>query len=58
MVRHVKQLLGDEAGLTSIEYAILLSLVSLAALAAWQMMGDTVSNSAGEAATAVANVGD
>ncbi len=58
MVRHAKQLLRDEAGVSSVEYAILVSLVSLAALAAWQMMGETISNSAGEAATAVANAGD
>ena len=34
----------DEAGLTSVEYALLLVLVAIAAITAWTALGNTVSN--------------
>ncbi len=37
---------ADEDGTTGLEYALLLALVSMSSLVAWQSMGQTVANSA------------
>jgi len=38
-----KQLWKDEEGLTSVEYALLLALVAIAAIAAWTTLGQRTS---------------
>ena len=38
------QLWKDEEGLTTVEYALLLALVAIAAIAAWTTLGGRVSN--------------
>lgn len=55
MTAQIRKLWHDEGGLTSIEYALLLSLIVLAGLVAWRGLGGTVSNSAGTSAELVAN---
>ena len=40
----IKQLWKDEEGLTTVEYALLLALVSIAAIAAWTLLGQRVNN--------------
>jgi pilus assembly protein Flp/PilA len=39
-----KQLWKDEEGLTTVEYALLLALVSIAAITAWTTLGNRVSD--------------
>jgi pilus assembly protein Flp/PilA len=39
-----KMLWKDEEGLTTVEYALLLALVSIAAIAAWTLLGTRVKN--------------
>jgi Flp pilus assembly pilin Flp len=36
----IKKLWQDEAGLTTVEYALLLSLVAIAAIGAWSGLGN------------------
>jgi pilus assembly protein Flp/PilA len=38
-----KKLWKDEEGLTTVEYALLLALVAIAAISAWSMLGSKVS---------------
>ena len=40
----MRELWKDEAGLTTVEYALLLALVVVAGIAAWQGLGGTVQN--------------
>jgi Flp pilus assembly pilin Flp len=48
MVDRIRRFVSDEEGLTSVEYALLLALIVVVALATWQALGskvnDTVSN--------------
>lgn len=39
----LKTLWNDEEGLTTVEYALLLALVAIAAIAAWTTLGQRVS---------------
>ena len=39
-----KKLWKDEEGLTTVEYALLLALVAIAAISAWTMLGSKVSS--------------
>ena len=39
-----KQLWKDEEGLTTVEYALLLALVAIAAIAAWTTLGQRTSH--------------
>ena len=39
----IKSFLRDEDGLTTVEYALLLALVAIAAIAAWTTLGGKVS---------------
>ena len=39
----IKQLWMDEEGLTTVEYALLLALVAIAAIAAWTTLGSRTS---------------
>lgn len=44
-----KQLWEDEAGLTTVEYALLLALVAIAAITAWTTLGTRVSTTVSSA---------
>jgi len=46
----------DEAGLTAIEYSILLCVVALAALAGWRTLGDFIGNSVDGGASSAGTV--
>jgi Flp pilus assembly pilin Flp len=37
-----EQLICDEDGLTTVEYALLLALITIASLAAWQGLADAI----------------
>lgn len=45
----------DEEGLTTVEYALLLALVVVAGILAWQGLGGTVQNTVGDSADTIAN---
>ncbi len=49
------ELLHDEDGLTTVEYALLLALVVVAGIAAWQGLGNTVENTVTESGATIAN---
>ena len=44
MRKFLAKLWRDDAGLTSVEYALLLVLVAIAAITAWTLLGSTVGN--------------
>jgi Flp pilus assembly pilin Flp len=44
----LSELWGDEAGLTNVEYALVLLLVVLVTLAAWDTLGSAQSGAAGQ----------
>jgi Flp pilus assembly pilin Flp len=41
----------DEDGLTSVEYALLLALVAIAAIGAWQLLGTKIEEKVNDTAT-------
>ena len=45
----LKSLWHDESGLTTVEYALLLALVAIAAIGAWTLLGKKVSNTVSNA---------
>ena len=47
----------DEEGLTTVEYALLLALVVVAGITAWNTLGDTVGNAVTDSASTIANAG-
>lgn len=47
----------DEEGLTTVEYALLLALVVVAGIAAWQGLGNTVQNTVTASQTELVNAG-
>jgi len=51
----MRELWKDEAGLTTVEYALLLALVVVAGIAAWQGLGGTVQNTVSDSAGIIAN---
>ena len=53
----MRDLWRDEDGLTSVEYALLLAVIVVGGLAAWQSLGDTVANATGDATNSIAAVG-
>jgi pilus assembly protein Flp/PilA len=48
-----RKLWKDEEGLTTVEYALLLALVSIAAIAAWGTLGQSTSATATKAGNAM-----
>ena len=48
-----KSLWHDEDGLTTVEYALLLALVAIAAIAAWTTLGKKVNNAVSNASSAI-----
>ena len=53
MLKALKNLWRDEEGLTSVEYALLLVLVVIVAITAWQTLGTNVTSKVGEVNTAI-----
>ncbi len=51
----MRELWKDEAGLTTVEYALLLALVVVAGIAAWQGLGNTVENTVSDSSGVIAN---
>jgi len=52
----MKTFWNDEDGLTTVEYALLLALVVVAGIAAWQGLGGTVENTVLESSTTIAGI--
>ena len=52
----MRELWKDEEGLTTVEYALLLALVVVAGIAAWQGLGGTVQNTVNESSTTIGNI--
>jgi pilus assembly protein Flp/PilA len=48
-----KQLWKDEEGLTTVEYALLLALVAIAAIAAWTTLGQRTSSTVSTATSSL-----
>ncbi|MHB8996332.1 MAG: Flp family type IVb pilin [Armatimonadota bacterium] len=48
-----KQLWKDEEGLTTVEYALLLALVAIAAITAWSTLGTRVSSTVATATSSL-----
>ncbi len=44
MIKTLKALWTDEDGLTTVEYALLLALIAIAAITAWTTLGKQVKN--------------
>ena len=53
----MRELWNDEAGLTTVEYALLLALVVVAGIAAWQGLGGTVENTVTTSTNTLVNAG-
>jgi len=53
----MRELWKDEEGLTTVEYALLLALVVVAGIAAWQGLGTTVKTTVNSSAGTIANAG-
>jgi len=49
----MRKLWKDEEGLTTVEYALLLALVVVAGISAWQGLGTTVQNTVTDSATTI-----
>lgn len=58
MVREVWELVRDEDGTATVEYALLLSLVVIASIAAWQSLSDTLANVLRESTNTIATGGN
>jgi len=53
MLATLKSVWKDEDGLTTVEYALLLALVAVVAIAAWQTLGAAVKSKATTAASTI-----
>ena len=49
----IKSFLADEEGLTTVEYAVAGTLIALAVIAAFRLLGTTVGNKIGDITTAL-----
>ena len=54
MLRRIKELWTDEAGLTTVEYALLLVLIVAAAVTAWTQLGSAVNTQVSGVKTTIA----
>lgn len=52
----MRELWKDEEGLTTVEYALLLALVVVAGISAWQGLGSTVQNTVSESSTTLGGI--
>lgn len=53
MLTNLRKLLADESGATAIEYGLIAALVSVAAIGALQLMGESLTTMFGTVATAL-----
>ncbi len=53
MLQAAKRLWMDEEGLSTVEYALLLVLIAIAGITAWQTLGSKVSGKVGEVSNTV-----
>ena len=53
MLEDLRRFIRDEDGLTSVEYALLLALIVVAAMATWQTMGTNVKGKANTVANSI-----
>lgn len=51
----LRTLWADEAGLTTVEYALLLALVATAAITAWSTLGKSMSSAVSDATNKLPN---
>ena len=51
----LRELMRDEDGLTTVEYALLLALVVVAGIGAWSTLGETAANAVQESADTIAD---
>ncbi len=58
MTHDIKRLLWDEDGVATVEYALLLSVVVISSVGAWQVLGDTIGNLIQESTTQIATGGN
>ena len=58
MARDMVRLLRDEEGVATVEYALLLSLVVVAGMAAWQGLSQTIGNVLRESTVTIATGGN
>ena len=54
MLEYLRRLWRDEEGLTTVEYALLLVLIVVVAVTAWQTLGTTVKDKVNTVANTVA----
>ena len=58
MIEMVKGLWKDEEGLTTVEYALLLALLVVAAIGVWTAFGAQITGSVNESAAAIGDIED
>ncbi len=58
MAQDMLRLLRDEEGVATVEYALLLSLVVVAGMAAWQGLSQTIGNVLRESTVTIATGGN
>ena len=58
VVREMRELVRDEDGTATVEYALLLSLVIIASVAAWQNLSDTLANVLRDSTNTIATGGN
>ena len=56
MLERIKHIYADEEGLTTVEYALLLALLVVAALVTWTTFGATVRNKVAASGNSVNNI--
>ena len=57
MIDRVKKMWSDEEGLTTVEYALLLALLVVAALGTWTAFGGIIRGKIVESGNAITNAG-
>jgi len=57
MLQRVKELWTDEAGLTTVEYTLLLILIVAACVTTWGQLGSTVNTQVGSVADTIGGAG-
>ena len=55
MINKIKAIWSDEEGLTTVEYALLMALLVVAAIAVWTTFGGKVKESVGKSTNAIGN---
>lgn len=54
MLSHFRRLLGDNKGVTAIEYTLIAALVGVASITAYRTIGNTVGNTLNSISTTIA----